>query len=101
MDSYYRVNWGYQFGKFTPEPKHEHTWFICYKQAESLEAPAAYVVDCPCGARAKVFSSNTGLPEVRLEEAHPGGSPHTALFVKEDELNSTHQLAQLVKSSHG
>lgn len=57
-------------------PVHVHDWFIGFRQ----EDPPVEVADCACGARARVYRSRHGLPEIRIEEPKPGGSVENCLI---------------------
>ena len=55
----------------------DHQWVQAYRQAE----PPVQVVDCACGARARIYTSAAGVPEIRIDASPTGASPQNALII--------------------
>ena len=61
-------------------PRHgpdDHQWIQAYRQSD----PPVQVVDCACGARARIYASRTGAPEIKIEDAPAIHSPGNALII--------------------
>lgn len=53
----------------------DHEWFAFFRQQE----PPCTVADCACGARAKIYPSVFGMPEIRIEAPSSAG-PENAII---------------------